>query len=70
MGQENATNEGYHANEAKRLIEYKDQNKNSIENATEEVKKENNKNLTELNKPNAYNSKKSKKQKKKFSFYH
>lgn len=72
LGEENATNEGYHANEAQRLLSYNEENKEANDKHAEKTKAEQSKNLNEMNKPNSYNMKTGKKQakRKKYSFYH
>lgn len=69
IGTENATNEGYHANEAKRLLDYNDQNKEVNEKHARKTQEDLSQDLNELNKPNSYNTKKEKSKKKRFRFY-
>ncbi len=69
LGEENATNEGYHANEAKRLLEFNEQNKSANQAHAKRTQAKINEDLGELNKSNKYNSKTQKEKKKKFQFY-
>ena len=70
MGEQNATDNGYHHNEAQRLLDYNEQNKAANEKHAQDTQEAIAKDLGELNKPNKYSSKTPKKKKKKFSFYH
>lgn len=69
IGETNATDEGYHANEANRLLEYNEMNKEVNQKHAKEIQKKKNEDLTQLNKPNAYNSKTQRPKKKRFAFY-
>jgi len=65
LGEAKAGDEGYHSNEANRLLDYNEQNKEANQEHAEDAQKEVAKNLNQLNKPNTYNTKTGKKQKKK-----
>lgn len=69
IGEGNATDNGYHANEAKRLLDYNDLNKEANQKHAKETQEKLNSDLGKLNKPNSYNAKTTKPQKKKFKFY-
>jgi len=69
IGEDNATDEGYHSNEAKRLLDYNDQNKEVNQKHAKETQKKINDDLTQLNKPNAYSTRVQKPKKKRFAFY-
>jgi len=70
MGEGNATDNGYHSNEANRLLEFNEINKDANEKHAADAQEEKAKDLNTLNKPNKYNTKTVKKKKKRFSFYH
>jgi hypothetical protein len=69
LGEENATNEGYHANEASRLLDYNEQNKEVNQEHAKKTQMKIGKDLNQLNKPNRYNSREHKAKKLKFQFY-
>ena len=70
MGEGSATDNGYHSNEANRLLEFNELNKDVNEAHAEKTQMDIAKDLNTLNKPNKYNTKTVKKKKKRFCFYH
>ena len=69
LGADNVEAEGYHANEANRVLDLKSTYKDSNEKAANEKKAETSENLNTINKPNKYNSGIQKTRKKRYNFY-
>lgn len=66
---EQAEQEGFHHNEAQRVIDLNEINKDKNQEKSAETKLETSNNLNILNKPNTYNSAPQKVKKKRFTFY-
>ena len=69
MNKKEAHKEGYHANEAKRLLDYNEITKETNQEQAKEGQEKLSSDLNQLNKPNKYNSKPQKAKKKRFGFY-
>jgi uncharacterized protein YdbL (DUF1318 family) len=69
LGEQNANHDGYHSNEAQRLLDFNEINKNANQEHAQETQEKISADLNEINKPNKYNSRPLKAKKKKFRFY-
>ena len=69
MEEDEIASEGYHANEAHRILDYKTKNKLRHKEEEEKKKEKLQEDLNNLNKPNEHSSKQKKLKKKKFDFY-
>lgn len=64
-----ADKDGFHHNEAQRVLEYNEMNKEANEKHAIETQQTIGENLNTLNQPNTYNAKTQKVKKKRFTFY-
>jgi len=66
---EGAEQEGYHHNEAQRVLDLNERNEEANQKKADVINEEISANLNRLNKPNLYNSAPQKAKKKRFTFY-